>query len=117
MCGWRVVLHGSESENTKIYIDDLYWTKFHHTHTPYAANVQSWLCEIQLSNDGEEINKQHSCQSRKGVGKIMFLSRCTRSDICNSVRDLARRMSKPTMSHYKAMLRVMEYVDNTKEMG
>lgn len=54
---------------------------------------------------------------RKGVGKLIHLSKYSRPEILNAVRELSRYGSKPVPAHEKAMLRVMKYCVETKNRG
>ena len=61
----------------------------------------------------EEMHKQY----RKGVGKLIHLSKYSRPDLLNAVRELTRFGSKPSLAHYKAMLRVMKFCCQTRAEG
>ena len=61
----------------------------------------------------EEMHKQY----RKGVGKLIHMSKYSRSDLLNAVRELTRFGSKPSLAHYKAMLRVMKFCCQTRTEG
>ena len=54
---------------------------------------------------------------RSGTGKLIHLSKWSRPDILNAVRELARYMSTPTTKHVDAMMRCMSYVLNTPKRG
>lgn len=41
---------------------------------------------------------------RKGVGKLIHLSKYSRPDIANAIRELSKYGSKPTAADYKAMI-------------
>jgi len=68
--------------------------------------------------DGEpKLNEEEHSTYRKGVGKLIHLSKYSRPGVLNSVRELSRFCSKPTAAHMKAMLRCMKHCTNTKERG
>jgi hypothetical protein len=46
---------------------------------------------------------------RKGVGKLLHVTRWTRPDIMNSVRELSKFAGGALMAHMKAMYRCMAY--------
>jgi hypothetical protein len=46
---------------------------------------------------------------RKGVGKLLYVTRWTRPDIMNYVRELSRFAGGALMAHMKAMYRCMAY--------
>lgn len=50
----------------------------------------------------------------KKDGKLIHLSKYSRPEICNQVRELARFGIRPTMAHFKAMMRCMKFCVNTK---
>ena len=70
-----------------------------------------------LRNDDNYLDKDETTNFRKGVGKLLHVTRWTRPDTCNSVRDLTRRLKGPSEIHNVAMLRVMRFLDLTKEKG
>ena len=54
----------------------------------------------------EEMHKQY----RKGVGKlIIHMTKYSRPDLLNAVRELTRFGNKPSLVHYKAMVRIMKF--------
>jgi hypothetical protein len=52
-----------------------------------------------------------------GVGKAIHMMQYSRPYTYNAVRDLARHMTSATQVHMDAMLRLMKYVDNTRDRG
>jgi hypothetical protein len=54
---------------------------------------------------------------RKGVGKLLHLTRWSRPDIRNAVRELTKCNGVAKPAHYKAMIRVMRYCIQTKQIG
>jgi hypothetical protein len=52
-----------------------------------------------------------------GVGKAMHMMQYSRPDTYNAVCDLARLMTSVTQVHMVAMLRLMKYVDDTRDRG
>jgi hypothetical protein len=52
---------------------------------------------------------------RKGVGKLLHVTRWTRSDIMNLVRELSRFAGGALMAHMKAMYRYSILCRNIKE--
>ena len=78
--------------------------------TPAAPN--STLVEGEVV-----MNETDHKNYRKGVGKLIHLSKYSRVESLNAVRELSRFGSKPTKAHNKAMLRAMKYCVDTKEKG
>jgi hypothetical protein len=54
---------------------------------------------------------------RKGVGKLLHMTRWTRPDIMNAVRELSRFAGGALMGHMKVMYRVMAYCTATSKKG
>ena len=54
---------------------------------------------------------------REAVGSLMWLSTMTRPDISNAVRAVARHSHNPTERHWKAVLKIMEYLHGTRFLG
>ena len=52
--------------------------------------------------ENEQLGHEEHKSYRAGVGKLVYLSRWSRTDILNAVRELARYVSAPTKTHYKA---------------
>ena len=54
---------------------------------------------------------------REAVGSLMWLSTMTRPDISNAVRAVARHSHNPTERHWRAVLKIMEYLHGTRFLG
>jgi Reverse transcriptase (RNA-dependent DNA polymerase) len=54
---------------------------------------------------------------RSGVGKLIHLTKWSRPDILNAVRELARYMGSCNSDHLEAMRRCMSYLLNTEKRG
>ena len=54
---------------------------------------------------------------RSGTGKLLHMMRWSRPDILNAVRELSKHMKNSNENHYKAMIKVMEYVRYTPNKG
>ena len=67
--------------------------------------------------EGPVLEEEMHKQCRKGVGKLIHLSKYSRPDLLNAVRELTRFGNKPSLAHYKAMLRVMKFCWQTKNEG
>ncbi len=68
--------------------------------------------------DGDVILKsEKQMLHHSGVGKAMHMMQYSRPDTYNAVRDLARHMTSVRQVHMDAMLRLMKYVDNTRDRG
>mmetsp|Transcript_23925 Transcript_23925/g.36370 ORF Transcript_23925/g.36370 Transcript_23925/m.36370 type:complete len:136 (+) Transcript_23925:1421-1828(+) len=56
-------------------------------------------------------------QYRSGVGMLLYLVKHSRPDISNPVRELSKAITKASSTQYSEMLRIMKYVDQTKNFG
>ena len=54
---------------------------------------------------------------RTGVGKLLHVTRWSRPEIWNAVRELTRAVKGPSQNHYAAMERVMKYCVDTPRRG
>ena len=63
------------------------------------------------------LSPQQQHKYRSGVGKLLHLMRWSRPDVLNSVRELSKFMMEASPSHYKAMIRCMDYVISTGNKG
>ena len=59
--------------------------------------------------DASMLNKPY----RPLIGKLLYLARGTRPDIANTVRELSRFSSQPTMEHWTACKRLLRYLRGT----
>lgn len=53
---------------------------------------------------------------REAIGCLLYLSQGTRPDICYSVHTLSRYNAAPTMEHWKAIKRILRYLQCTKNI-
>ena len=49
------------------------------------------------------------------IGKLLYLSNCTRPDITVSVNHLSKYMSSPTKRHWEQAKRILRYLTGTTE--
>jgi len=54
---------------------------------------------------------------RSGVGMLLYLTKHSRPDISNAVRELSKVMDGATEAHMKMMLRCIKYILDTREKG
>ena len=66
-----------------------------------------------LNTDDEEVNAPY----REAVGSLMWLANMTRPDIASSVRAVARFTNRPGVEHWKAVVRILQYLIGTKDLG
>jgi hypothetical protein len=65
-------------------------------------------------NDEDIIGPNLQSRYRSGVGMLLYLIKYSRRDMCNVVRDLSKCMDKATIGTYLEMLRIVEFVIDTK---
>ncbi|KAL7474764.1 hypothetical protein ACHAW6_000717 [Cyclotella cf. meneghiniana] len=70
----------------------------------------------QCENSTKLNTEQHS-RYRTGVGKLLYLTKHSRPDIANAVRDLARHCHDPTEAHWDSMCECIRYVRATPTRG
>ena len=77
--------------------------------TPLGVNDDLTVDEI---GDYEDISLYRSI-----VGKLLWLSVCTRPDITTAVSRLSRALQKPSKKHWIGAKRLLRYLKNTKTHG
>jgi hypothetical protein len=61
---------------------------------------------VRPDDDTDVINSTLQSRYRSGVGMLLYLTKYSRPDLCNDVRELAKCMDKATKGTYLEMLRV-----------
>ena len=69
----------------------------------------------RLENIEDKVSLEEHETYRSGVGTLLYLTKHTRPDICNPVRELSKTMDAPAPVHLKEMYKVIRYVLSTKE--
>ena len=75
--------------------------------TPHKVFVRNQETDTKIS-----YNLQKRCRS--GVGSLLYLVKHSCTELSNAVRELYKFMNKSKMSHYKALLRAINYIIYTK---
>ncbi len=60
------------------------------------------------------ITSERQTLYRSGVGMLLYLVKHSRPDLANAVRELTKVLDGATEAHWKAMIRVIKYVFDTK---
>ena len=68
-------------------------------------------------NPEDKVNPEEHETYRSGVGTLLYLTKHSRPDICNPVRELTRTMDAPVPVHLKEMYKVIRHVLSTKGYG
>ena len=67
------------------------------------------------TEDEELINEELQELYRSGVGTLLYLTKQTRPDIANSVREHSKMMDGATKDHLSSLLRLIKYVIQTQD--
>ena len=70
-----------------------------------------------LQNPEDKVNPEEHETYRSGVGTLLYLTKHSRLDICNPVRELSKTMDAPVQVHLKEMYKVIRHVLSTKGYG
>jgi len=72
---------------------------------------------VRPNNDFDLIDLELQKRYRSGVGMLLYLTKYTRSDLCNVVRELSKCVDGATMRTYIEMLRAIKFVLDTKNFS
>ena len=73
------------------------------------------LSKSQCPQDEKEIAEMEKVPYASAVGSLMYAQVCTRPDIAFAVNALGRYLSNPGLNHWKAVKKVMRYLQGTKD--
>ena len=71
----------------------------------------------RLANPEDRTSPEAHETYRSGVGTLLYLTRHSRPDICNAVRELSKTMDAPAPVHLKEMNKLIRFVLSTKDFG
>ena len=71
----------------------------------------------RLENPEVKVSPEEHETYRSGVGTLLYLTKHSRPDIFNPVRELSKTMDAPAPVHLKEMYKVIRFVLSTKEYG
>ena len=71
----------------------------------------------RLENREDKVSPKEHETNRSGVGTLLYLTKCSRPDICNPVRELSKTMDAPAPVHLKEMYKLIRFVLSTKVYG
>jgi hypothetical protein len=69
---------------------------------------------VRPASDDDVIDADLQGRYQSAVGMLLYLTKYSRPDLCNVVRELAKCMDKATKGTYLEMLRVVKFVIDTK---
>ena len=68
----------------------------------------------RIENPEDKVNPEEHETYRGGVGTLLYLTKHSRPDICNPVRELSKTMDAPVPVHLKEMYKAIRHVLSTK---
>ena len=71
----------------------------------------------RVEDPEDKVNPQDHEIYRSGVGTLLYLTKHSRPDICNPVRELSKTMDAPAPAHLKEMYKLIRHVLATKGYG
>ena len=71
----------------------------------------------RLENPEDKVSSEEPEVYRSGVGTLLYLTKHSRPDICNPVRELSKPMDAPAPEHLKEMYKVIRHVLSTNGYG
>ena len=71
----------------------------------------------RLENPEDKVSPEEHETYRSGVGTLLYLTKHSRPDICNPVRELCKPMGAPTPVHLKEMYKLIRFVLFPKDYG
>ena len=71
----------------------------------------------RLENEEDKVNEKDHETYRSGVGTLLYLTKHSRPDISNSVRELSKTMDAPAPTHLIEMYKLISFVLSTKDYG
>ena len=71
----------------------------------------------RVENEEDKVNAQDHETYRSGVGTLLYLTKHSRPDISNPVRELSKTMDAPAPAHLKEMYKLIRFVLETQDHG
>jgi hypothetical protein len=72
---------------------------------------------MRPSKEDQLIKKEEQTIYRSGVGMLLYLVKHSRPEISNAVREISKVGDGATYGHWKQLMRTIQYVLNTKDIG
>ena len=80
----------------------------------YKTPASPRFIVIRPMKDDPVLSLDRQQKYRSGVGMLMYLVKHSRPDIANATRELSKVLDGATEAHWKAMLRIIKFVFDTK---
>ena len=71
----------------------------------------------KLEHEEDKVNAKEHETYRSGVGTLLYLTKHSRPDISNPVRELSKTMDAPAPAHLKEMYKLIRFVLSAKDYG
>ena len=71
---------------------------------------------MRVAEEEDKLPATEHATYRSGVGTLLYLTKHSRPDLFNAVRELSKMMDRPAPIHLKEMYRIIRYVLETKDM-
>ena len=71
----------------------------------------------RLENEEDKVNAKDHETYRSGVETLLYLTKHSRPDLSNQVRELSKTMDAPPLAHLKEMYKLIRFVLSTKDYG
>ena len=71
----------------------------------------------RLENPEDKVSPEEHQTDRSGLGTLLYLSKHSRPDICNPVRELSKTMDALAPVHLKEMYKLIRFVLSTMDFG
>ena len=85
----------------------------------HGVDALSDLPVFQSADLGPRKSDEPVCDEpvRAAVGSLIWLGGMTRPDIANAVRAVARQAHNPAERHWRAVRKIIAYLNKTKDLG
>ena len=91
------------------------FSKYITTTREYLTPAGAKTTIMRPQEDDNKISDTEQTIYRSGVGMLLYLVKHSRPDIANQVRELSKVADGATPGHWKALIRMIKYVLDTKE--
>ena len=75
------------------------------------------VCGTKVVEDEDKVTQKEQALYRSGVGALFFLTKHSRPDITNAVREVSKSMDGASKLQLRELRRVSKFVLDTKDLG